>query len=46
MIQIQHLEPSQWQILRDVRLKALDDTPNAFGSTLDKEIGYTENDWC
>ena len=46
MIQIQHLEPSQWQILRDVRLKALDDTPNAFGSTLDKEKGYTENDWC
>ena len=45
MIQSQHLEPSQWQILRDVRLKALGDTPNAFGSTLDKEKGYTENDW-
>jgi len=45
MIQIQQLKPSQWKILKEIRLKALKDTPDAFGSTIEKEIIYTEADW-
>ena len=43
--QIERLAPEQWEILRDIRLKALSDTPNAFGSTLEKEREYSEVDW-
>lgn len=37
--------PEQWEMFRSVRLKALADTPDAFGSTFDKERGLIEDDW-
>ena len=39
------LTPDDWQLLRQVRLKALADCPDAFTATLEAEIGMTEDDW-
>ena len=35
----------QWQILRDVRLRALEDAPYAFGTTLAEGKKRTDRDW-
>lgn len=42
---IESLNPNQWETYKAVRLRALADTPNAFGSTLEEEIEYSESDW-
>jgi len=34
-----------WQLWRSVRLRALQDTPTAFGSTYDREAAFTQADW-
>ena len=44
-VSIDTLGTEDWEVFRDVRLKALADTPDAFGSTLEKEEGYSEQDW-
>jgi GNAT superfamily N-acetyltransferase len=34
-----------WRALRDIRLAALQDTPDAFGSTYQQEVSFTEAQW-
>lgn len=34
-----------WELWRDLRLRALQDAPTAFGSTYEHERGFTEADW-
>ena len=39
------LSPDEWPTWRDIRLRALADTPDTFGSTLDLERTFGETEW-
>ncbi|HEY5518603.1 MAG TPA: GNAT family N-acetyltransferase [Cellulomonas sp.] len=45
MIDIEVLGEDDWQVVRDVRLRALRDSPQVFGSTLAREEGFREQHW-
>ncbi|WP_119390361.1 GNAT family N-acetyltransferase [Taklimakanibacter lacteus] len=44
-MKIRSLAPSDWELKRRLRLAALTDSPQAFGSSYEREAGYTETDW-
>lgn len=44
-VQIIEIEPSHWQIYRDVRLRSLQESPDAFCSTYELESKRTEEQW-
>ncbi len=37
--------PGRWAVLRELRLRALQDTPDAFGATFEQECRLTADDW-
>lgn len=37
--------PEEWQRLRTVRLAALADSPEMFGSTLERELAFDDDEW-
>lgn len=42
---IRTFTPHEWSIYRDLRLRALADSPDAFGRTLDEEKGRPDTEW-
>lgn len=37
--------PDDWERVRDIRLRSLADTPNAYGSTIELEAAYGQPEW-
>jgi len=44
-VSVRRVGPEDWASWRDLRLAALSDAPNAFGSTYDGQRAKTEADW-
>jgi len=44
-VEIRRARAEEWGALRDVRLSALADSPDAFGATLEHERGFDEARW-
>ena len=44
-VDVRAASPDQWQRVRELRLRALQDSPDAFGSTLERERGNGESEW-
>ncbi len=42
---IRPFTPKEWQIYKDLRLRALADAPDSFGSTLAREEGFSDTRW-
>lgn len=45
MITLQAIDPGEWRTYRDVRLQALRDSPDAFGSTYGEEADRPDEAW-
>ncbi len=45
VVEIVRVGEDQWQSVRDVRLRALTESPESFGSSLDRERAFTEQHW-
>jgi len=43
-VQIQQISGDDWERWREIRLRSLQDAPNAFGSTYEREVAFTEAD--
>ena len=45
MVLVREVTSDDWEILRDVRLTALQEAPSAFGSSYAREAPFTEEQW-
>ena len=45
MLEVKPILPEDWPLLKDVRLRALTDAPEAFGTTLAQAQAYSDAEW-
>lgn len=43
--EIRIAQPADWRVAKDIRLRALADSPSAFGSTLAREAAFDDAEW-
>jgi len=46
MITVRRFGADEWRTHRDLRLRALTDAPDSFGSTFEREAARTDQDWA
>ena len=44
-IKIEIITQGNWKAYRDIRLASLQDAPEAYCSTFEREAAFTENEW-
>ena len=44
-MEVRRVDAAEWEELREVRLRALADAPDAFASTLEREAAFPEDVW-
>lgn len=44
-VEVRPVVADDWEAWRDIRLRSLCDSPDAFGSTVEHELACTEQDW-
>jgi RimJ/RimL family protein N-acetyltransferase len=44
-VSIERIKASEWQTLRDIRLRSLQDSPEAFGQRYDEAAATTDEEW-
>ena len=44
-MEIERLDPIQWQRLRDIRLRALEESPEWFAALFEKESQRSDSEW-
>ena len=44
-ITVRRFAPHEWRVYRELRLRALADSPDAFGSTYEREAARTDAEW-
>jgi ribosomal protein S18 acetylase RimI-like enzyme len=44
-VHVRRFTPDEWRLFRDLRLRALEDAPSAFGSSHAREAGFGEDVW-
>lgn len=45
VVDVQRASPAQWEAVKETRLRALADSPYAFGSTLAREVRFDDQEW-
>ena len=45
MVEIREVTPADWEVMREIRLAALQEAPYAFGSTYAREASFTQEQW-
>ena len=45
MSEVRHTTEDDWDLWRAIRLRSLRDSPDAFGSTYEREVDFAETDW-
>jgi hypothetical protein len=44
-VQVRRVALADWEVVRDVLLRALAASPEAFGSTYDREVAFPKSVW-
>ena len=44
-MQVRRVRPDEWRALRDVRLRALETDPDAFGATVAEALARPDEEW-
>jgi RimJ/RimL family protein N-acetyltransferase len=44
-VTVRRLQPDDWELLRDIRLRSLRESPEAFSSSYEREAAFDETQW-